>query len=99
MYRPCLHCEGKKYDKNYCPEICTYGEDRKRLEELEEKFKCFNQNIEGQLPYKVEIKQVAPDLYEFLVFGMNCKVIETCYASPGRIPDKIAEYFIKDSKE
>ena len=35
MYRPCLHCEGKKYDEDYCPEICQYGEDRKRLKELE----------------------------------------------------------------
>ncbi len=35
MYRPCLHCEGGKYDESYCPEICTYGEARKRLKELE----------------------------------------------------------------
>lgn len=39
MYRPCLHCEGKQYDENYCPEICTYGEDKKRLKELEEEVK------------------------------------------------------------
>lgn len=39
MYRPCLHCEGKKYDKDYCPEICTYGEARKRLEEIEDALK------------------------------------------------------------
>lgn len=25
MYRPCLHCDGKKYDEEYCPQICTYG--------------------------------------------------------------------------
>lgn len=37
MYRPCLHCEGKKYDENYCPGICTYGEDKKRLKEWEGK--------------------------------------------------------------
>ena len=37
MYRPCLHCEGKKYDESYCPQICQYGETRKRLEELEKK--------------------------------------------------------------
>ena len=37
MYRPCLHCEGKKYDKDYCPQICQYGVDRKRLEELDKK--------------------------------------------------------------
>ena len=36
MYRPCLHCEGKTYDPDYCPEICQYGEDRRRLKELEE---------------------------------------------------------------
>lgn len=36
MYRPCLHCESKKYDEDYCPEICTYGEARKRLKELED---------------------------------------------------------------
>lgn len=36
MYRPCFHCQGKAYDPDYCPEICTYGEDRKRLKELEE---------------------------------------------------------------
>ena len=35
MYRPCLHCEGKKYDKDYCPTICTYGEARKQLEASE----------------------------------------------------------------
>lgn len=39
MYRPCLHCEGKRYDENYCPEICAYGEARKRLKELEEQEK------------------------------------------------------------
>ena len=37
MYRPCMHCEGKKYDENYCPQICQYGEARKRLNELEKK--------------------------------------------------------------
>ena len=35
MYRPCMHCDGKKYDPEYCPTICTYGEDKKRLDELE----------------------------------------------------------------
>ena len=39
MYRPCSHCEGKQYDEDYCPEICTYGECRKRLKELEEAMK------------------------------------------------------------
>lgn len=39
MYRPCFHCEGKKYDKDYCPEICTYGEAMKRLKELEDAMK------------------------------------------------------------
>lgn len=39
MYRPCLHCEGKKYDKDYCPEICTYGETIKRLKEIEDALK------------------------------------------------------------
>lgn len=38
MYRPCLHCEGKRYDENICPEICTYGEAKKRLKELEKSF-------------------------------------------------------------
>ena len=37
MYRPCLNCEGKRYDKDYCPQICQYGADRKRLEDLEQK--------------------------------------------------------------
>ena len=51
MYRPCLHCEGKRYNESYCPEICTYGEDKKRLKELEEQFKCFKWNhVEDQLP-------------------------------------------------
>lgn len=35
MYRPCMHCVNGGYDKDYCPSICTYGEDRKRLKELE----------------------------------------------------------------
>lgn len=34
MYRPCLHCGGH-YDENECAQICTYGEERKRLRELE----------------------------------------------------------------
>ena len=34
MYRPCLHC-GVRYDENECAQICTYGEERKRLRELE----------------------------------------------------------------
>lgn len=32
MYRPCLHCGGH-YDENECAQICTYGEERKRLRE------------------------------------------------------------------
>lgn len=36
MYRPCVHCGNGGYDKDYCPDICTYGEDRKRLKELED---------------------------------------------------------------
>ncbi len=33
---PVCIVNAKKYDKTYCPQICAYGWDKKRLEELEE---------------------------------------------------------------
>lgn len=36
MYRPCWHCEGKKYNPLECPDICQWGWDRRRLKEFED---------------------------------------------------------------
>lgn len=35
MYRPCMHCEGKKYDPDYCPDICDYGCERQQSQKYE----------------------------------------------------------------
>lgn len=66
MYRPCLHCEGKRYDESVCPEICTYGEAKKRLKELEKCIEKINDISETIVVDDIDIirKMVIHGLYK-----------------------------------
>lgn len=59
MYRPCMHCDRKKYDPDYCPEICTYGEDMKRLKELEAESHC-------NKPFVINLQHISHETQEYL---------------------------------
>lgn len=75
MYRPCLHCEGKKYDESYCPKICTYGEARKRLKELEKGVHGKWEYVDGDVGYS-QVKCSVCD--KTTVFGEEDEIFLYC---------------------